>query len=241
MKDVFDSADESIGGHMLRSAPHSHFAESFEMYMKAIYNLEHEGQGATTSALATRLGVTPASASGMLKKLVADGYVEHETRGDIRLTRKGLQEAVRVVRRNRLAERLLTDILGMPWDDVQAEACILEHAITDRVEKRLVAVLGDPKTCPHGHPIPPADLSHPEPFGEPLAQFDTGTDLMVCGVTEVLPELLRYLGEIGLRPNAHVRVVEKAPLGGPVTIEIGGKPKAISLELARMVLARPAE
>ncbi len=131
---------------------HSHFAESFEMYMKAIYRLEREGPGVTTSALASELGVAPASVSGMLKKLVNDGFVEHEVRGDIKLTRKGLEVAVGVVRRNRLAERLLTDVLKMPWDEVYAEACILEHAITDRVEERLVNVLGDPRTCPHGHP-----------------------------------------------------------------------------------------
>ena len=140
---------------------HSHFAESFEMYMKAIYRLEREGPGVTTSALATELGVAPASVSGMLKKLVSEGFVEHEVRGDIRLTTKGLEVAVGVVRRNRLAERLLTDVLGMPWDEVYAEACILEHAITDRVEERLVVALGDPKTCPHGHPIPAKDLTEP--------------------------------------------------------------------------------
>ncbi len=206
------------------------------MYMKAIYRLAREGPGATTSVLATELGVSPASVSGMLKKLVADGYVEHEARGDIALTRKGLQEAVRVVRRNRLAERMLTDMLGMSWDDVHAEACILEHAITDRLEEALIKTLGDPKTCPHGHPIPPRDLSRPEPLGEPLAQVEPGDDATVCGVTEALPEMLRYLGELGMQPGAHVRVIEKAPLGGPVTIEIGNKRVAVSLELARMVL-----
>jgi DtxR family Mn-dependent transcriptional regulator len=215
---------------------HSHFAESFEMYMKAIYRLEREGPGATTSVLATELGVSPASVSGMLKKLVADGFVEHEARGDVKLTRQGLEVAVRVVRRNRLAERMLTDMLGMPWDDVHAEACILEHAITDRVEQRLVQVLGDPKTCPHGHPIPPRDLSIPEQIGEPLAQFDEGSDATVCGVTNVPPEMLRYLSEIGMKPGAHVRVLEKAPLGGPVTVEIEGQRIAISLELARVIV-----
>jgi DtxR family transcriptional regulator, Mn-dependent transcriptional regulator len=215
---------------------HSHFAESFEMYMKAIYRHEREGSGATTSILATELGVSPASVSGMLKKLVADGYVEHEARGDVTLTRKGLQEAVRVVRRNRLAECMLTDMLGMSWDDVHAEACILEHAITDRVEEALIKALGDPKTCPHGHPIPPRDLSRPEQTGEPLAQIESGATATVCGVTEALPEMLRYLGEIGLRPGAQVRVIEKAPLGGPVTIEVAGNRVAVSLELARMVL-----
>ncbi len=215
---------------------HSHFAESFEMYMKAIYRLEREGPGVTTSALATELGVAPASVSGMLKKLVNDGYVEHEVRGDIRLTRKGLEIAVGVVRRNRLAERLLTDVLGMTWDEVYAEACILEHAITPRVEERLIAALGDPQTCPHGHPIPPTDLTEPVRIGIPLAQVEPGENVTVSGVTEQMPEILRYLGQVGVRPGVRLRVVDKAPLGGPVTIDVDGERHAISLELARMVM-----
>lgn len=206
------------------------------MYMKAIYRLEREGPGVTTSALATELGVAPASVSGMLKKLVNEGYVEHEVRGDIELTHKGLEVAVGVVRRNRLAERLLTDVLGMPWDEVYAEACILEHAITDRVEERLVAALGNPQTCPHGHPIPPKDLTEPVRSGIPLAQVEAGEIATVSGVTEQMPEILRYLGQVGLRPGARVRVEEKAPLGGPLTIEVGNERHAISLELARMVM-----
>ncbi len=215
---------------------HSHFAESFEMYMKAVYRLEREGPGVTTSALASELGVAPASVSGMLKKLVHDGYIEHEVRGDITLTPKGLEVAVGVVRRNRLAERLLTDVLGMPWDEVYSEACILEHAITDRVEERLVATLGDPQTCPHGHPIPPKDLTEPVRSGVPLAQVEPGSNVTVSGVTEQMPEILRYLAQVGLRPGARLNVVEKAPLGGPVTIEVDGERHAISLELARTVM-----
>ncbi len=206
------------------------------MYMKAIYRLEREGPGVTTSALATELGVAPASVSGMLKKLVNDGYVEHEVRGDIKLTRKGLEVAVGVVRRNRLAERLLTDVLGMPWDEVYAEACILEHAITPRVEERMVAALGNPQTCPHGHPIPPTDLTEPVRTGIPLAQVEAGEEVAVSGVSEQMPEILRYLGQVGVRPGVRLRVLDKAPLGGPVTIEIDGERHAISLELARTVM-----
>jgi DtxR family Mn-dependent transcriptional regulator len=215
---------------------HSHFAESTEEYLEAVYRLEHEGPGVTTSGLASELGVAPASVSGMLKKLAADGYVEHVARGEVKLTRKGLEVAVRVVRRHRLAELLLTEVLGMPWDEVQQEACMLEHAISENVEQRLVAMLGDPKTCPHGLPIPPKDLSRPERAGVPLAQIDIGTEATVQGVTQEVPEMLRYLGDVGLRPGASVRVQAKAPLGGPLTVEIDRRTHAISLELARMVL-----
>lgn len=214
---------------------HTHFAESIEEYLEAVYRLEREGPGVTTSGLASELGVAAASVSGMLKKLAADGYLEHRARGEAKLTQKGLEVAVRVMRRHRLAERLLTDVLGMGWDEVHAEACMLEHAISERVEARLVALLGDPQTCPHGHPIPPKDLSDPVRVGMPLAQIGSGGKAVVHGVTEEVPEILRYLGEIGLRPGTSVSVAEKAPLGGPMTISVNGASHAISLELARMI------
>ncbi len=216
-------------------AGHTHFDETTEEYLEAIYRLEREGPGVTTTALASELGISAASVSGMLKKLVGDGYIEHRARGDAKLTLKGLEVAVRVMRRHRLAECLLTEILGMPWDEVHGEACRLEHAISARVEERLIAVLGDPKVCPHGHPIPPLDLSEPERLGIPLAQIPKGAGAVVHGVTEEVPEILRYLGVIGIRPGVHVNIIEKAPLGGPVTITVNETSHAISLELARMI------
>ena len=218
---------------------HTHFDEATEEYLEAIYRLEREGSGVTTSGLASELGVSAASVSGMLKKLAADGYIDHQSRGEARLTPKGLVIGAQVVRRHRLAERLLTDVLGMGWDEVDAEACKLEHAISARVEERLIDVLGDPQTCPHGHPIPPADGSEPPRPGIPLAQLDVGSETTVYGVTEDVPEILRYLAEVGLRPGAHVTVFEKAPLGGPLTVGVGGKRHAISLELARMITVLP--
>ncbi len=217
---------------------HSHFAESIEEYLEAVYRLEREGPGVTTSGLASALGVAPASVSGMLKKLGKDGFVEHVARGEVALTRKGLEVAVRVLRRHRIAECFLTDILGMPWDEVHEEACMLEHAISDRVEAQLMKLLKDPKTCPHGQPIPPKDLSDPERLGEPLAQVPDGARARVVSVTEELPEMLRYLGEIGIRPGVDLRIAHKAPLGGPITIEIGGTRHAISLELAGMIAGK---
>ena len=206
---------------------HSHFAESIEEYLEGVYRLEREGPGVTTSGLAAELGVAPASVSGMLKKLASDGYLEQIARGEVKLTQKGLEVAVRVLRRHRLAERLLTDVLGMGWEEVHSEACMLEHAISDKVEKRLIALLGDPQTCPHGQPIPPKDLSDPIRDGVPLAHLDAGERATVSSVTEELPEILKYLGE---PPDS-----AKAPLGGPITVTIGGADHPISVELARMV------
>ena len=214
---------------------HTHFDESTEEYLEAIYRLEREGDGVTTSGLATDLGITPASVSGMLKKLASDGYIDHKARGEAKLTQTGLEIAIRVVRRHRLAERLLTDVLGMDWADVHQDACMLEHAISAKVEERLVAVLNDPKVCPHGHPIPSLDLSDPPRVGVPLAQLQQGDSATVHGVTKELPEILRYLSAAGLRPGARVDVVEKAPLAGPMTVGVGGARHAISLELAGMI------
>lgn len=219
---------------------HSHFAESIEEYLEAVYRLEREGPGVTTSGLASALGVAPASVSGMLKKLAKDGYVEQIARGEVKLTQKGLAVGVRVLRRHRLAERLLTDVLGMPWDQVHDEACMLEHAISANVEARLLSLLKEPTTCPHGQPIPPSDLSDPPQAGEPLAQAPEGMRGRVTSVTEEFPEILRYLGEIGLRPGASITLVQKAPLGGPLTVEVGGQRHAISLELAGLVTVSAA-
>ncbi len=219
---------------------HSHFAESIEEYLEAVYRLEREGPGVTTSGLASALGVAPASVSGMLKKLAKDGYVEQIARGEVRLTPEGLAVGVRVLRRHRLAERLLTDVLGMPWDQVHDEACMLEHAISANVESRLMTLLNDPTTCPHGQPIPPSDLTDPVPRGDPLAQAPEGLRGRIESVTEEFPEILRYLAEIGLRPGAEITLVQKAPLGGPLTIEVAGARHAISLELACLVTVAAA-
>ena len=214
---------------------HTHFDESTEEYLEAVYRLEREGPGVTTSGLAADLGVSPASVSGMLKKLGSDGYLTYEARGQAALTEKGLRVAVRVIRRNRLAEVFLQDILGMPWDEVHAEACRLEHAISERVEERLVAVLGDPKVCPHGLPIPPADLSAPKRVGQRLADAQAGTTVRVVEVVEDIPETLRYLDQIGLRPGATIDIIERGPLGGPITVEGSSGRTAISIELARLI------
>ena len=220
-------------------AGHTHFEEHTEEYLEAVYRLEREGPGVTTSGLASDLGVAPASVSGMLKKLAADGYLSYEARGQATLTDKGLAVAVRVMRRHRLAECFLTTILGMPWDEVHEEACRLEHAISERVEERLVAVLGDPKVCPHGLPIPPADLSAPARATDRLADAPIGATVRVLEVVEDVPETLRYLDRTGLRPGAMVDVVERGPLGGPVTVQTASGRHAISIELARLIAVAP--
>ena len=216
-------------------AGHTHFDESTEEYLEAIYRLDREGPGVTTSGLAADLGVAPASVSGMLKKLASDGYLAYRARGEAKLTERGLSVAVRVMRRHRLAECFLHDVLGMPWDEVHEEACRLEHAISARVEERLVAILGDPRYCPHGLPIPQADLTEPPRIEFKLADVEQGRTVRVVDVAEDLPEMLRFLDEIGVRPGSTVEVALKGPMGGPLTLSTSGGRHAISMELARLI------
>jgi DtxR family Mn-dependent transcriptional regulator len=213
---------------------HTHFEESTEEYLEAIYRLEREGPGVTTSGLAADLGVAPASVSGMLKKLAGDGYLSYEARGQAALTERGLGVAVRVIRRNRLAEVFLHQVLGMPWDQVHEEACRLEHAISDRVEERLVAVLGDPHSCPHGHPIPPPDGYLAPRDTVRLAEAIPGTTFRVVEVVEDQPEMLRRLDAFGLHPGAIATVIERDAFGG-VTVEAPGGRTVLSVELTRLI------
>src|SRR6201996_3741666 len=173
-------------------AGHTHFDESTEEYLEAIYRLCREGPGVTTSGLAADLHVAPASVSGMLKKLASDGYLAYRARGEARLTERGLGVAVRVMRRHRLAECFLSTVLGMPWDEVNEEACRLAHALSARVEERLVAVLGDPKFCPHGLPIPSIDLSEPARIDRKLADVEGGYQARSVDVAGARPEMLRF-------------------------------------------------
>jgi DtxR family Mn-dependent transcriptional regulator len=171
----------------------------------------------------------------MLKKLASEGYLAYRARGEAKLTQSGLAIAVKIMRRHRLAECFLTSVLGMPWDEVHEEACRLEHAISARVEERLVAVLGDPKYCPHGLPIPSADLTEPDRIALKLADLEVGASVRIVDVAEDIPELLRFLDQIGVRPGAVIDIVTRAPLGGPVTISGPSGRHAVSLELARLI------
>ena len=213
---------------------HTHFAESTEEYLEAIYRLEREGPGVTTSGLAADLGVAPASVSGMLKKLASDGYLTYTARSQAALTDAGFAIAIRVIRRNRLAEVFLHDVLGMPWDEVHQEACKLEHAISDRVEERLVAVLGDPQVCPHGHPIPPLDRPGAPRCMLRLADMLPGTTVRIVEVVEDVPDMLRLLDAGGLRPGKTVQVVERSTSGGVTVTSPSGR-TVVPVDLARLV------
>jgi DtxR family Mn-dependent transcriptional regulator len=215
-------------------------SESVEEYLEAIYKLSHgDGAGgATVSLLAAALQVSPPSVSEMLGRLRATGLVEEGNGRGVALTRQGQREAASLVRRHRLSERFLTEYLDVPWDEVHAEACRFEHAISPEVEARLAAQLGYPRTCPHGHAIPDENgLCTDEPLRS-LAELEPGQGATIGRISDEEPELLRYLASLGLLPETRVAVESVAPFGGPLLVRVAGAQYALGREVAGKILVR---
>lgn len=209
-----------------------------EDYLKAVYGLLSSGEQATTGGLARRIGVSSPSASAMIKRLESEGLVERPSGGGLRLTPAGERAALRVVRRHRLLETFLARTLGMAWDEVHAEAELLEHAVSDRLEERIDEALGRPTRDPHGDPIPPRCGPHREDWGEPLDSARIGDRFRVERVSDRDSESLRYLGRLGLVPGAVLQIGEKAPFGGPLWVSVGGQQHALGAPLTRLVHGR---
>lgn len=210
-------------------------SETAEDYLKAIYELQSERGRATTSALAERVGVSPPSATAMLKKLAELRLVVHEPYRGVRLTRAGEKAAIEVIRHHRLLEQYLSETLGLPLEDVHAEADRLEHALSEELEARIDASLGYPTHDPHGHPIPDADLNLAPSELRMLAELEPGEQATIRRVPDADAELLKYLASLSLVPGETVTLLEAAPFGGPVSVLARGAEHAISRELAQRI------
>lgn len=220
----------------------SALSASNENYLKAIFDLTHRGAPVTTGTLASELGVSSPSATAMLKRLEQTELVERPDPRRVRLTHRGELAALQVVRRHRLLETFLARVLDVPWDEVHAEAEILEHALSDRLEQRIDALLGHPDRDPHGDPIPPRTGTHQEAWGEPLSAAKAGQRFQVERVSDRDSEALRYLGSLGVLPGADLRVDELSPFGGPTWVVLsGGARHALGAPLTRMVHGRITE
>jgi DtxR family Mn-dependent transcriptional regulator len=194
-----------------------------EDYLADIYRLETEGVAATTGAVAERRRVTPASATAMFKRLARDGLVTYREYEGVMLTEEGQRMALAVLRRHRLVERFLTDLLGIPWDQVDAIADQMEHALPDAVVDALERLLGNPFTCPHGYPIPDRQgRISGEPALRPLAALRPGESGVVARVDERVPGLLAHLQTLGIVPGARVHVLDVNPIDETVTLEGSG-------------------
>lgn len=193
-----------------------------EDYLKTIYQVSARGEPVTTGLLAHELGVSSPSVTAMVKRLTDGALLARPDARTLRLTDAGTAAALRVVRRHRLLETFLARVLDVPWDEVHAEAELLEHSLSDRLEERIAALLGHPTHDPHGDPIPPRHGAHAEDWGIPLGAVTPGVRFRVRRVSDRDSAALRHLGVLGIVPDAVVDVEEQAPFGGPLWVRVGG-------------------
>ena len=193
-----------------------------EDYLKAIFEIEigAPGGGAGTNEIAQRLGIAPASVTGMLRRLAEQGLIIYQRYRGVRLSDAGRRAALRTIRRHRVIEAYLAKALGYPWDRVHDEAEQLEHAASDELIDRMAAAIGEPTTDPHGAPIPTREGTLDTPTLVALADVTVGEVVRIRQVGDKDPERLRYLAELGVTPGADVRVVARAPFDGPITLRI---------------------
>lgn len=210
--------------------------ESREEYLEAVFKLAETPEGATVSRIARELGVRAASVSQMTTRLTDLGLLHRDSlRGQIGLTDQGRSEAIRLVRRHRLSERLLTDYLGLPWDQVHEEACRLEHVLSDEAEAGLAQRLGRPLTCPHGRLIPYDEAELEREATRCLADLAPGEGCVVSHVSDEASDILRYVASCGLQPGRTIRVERLEPFDGPVIIVVDGETRHVARQVARKV------
>ncbi len=208
---------------------------SIENYLKALHHLEAELGQVSSGALATAVDVTQPSATKALKTLAAVGLVENEPYKGARLTVKGNRAALNVIRKHRLIEVFLTEVLGYEWDEVHDEAERLEHAVSDRLADRIDEFLGHPTADPHGDPIPQADGSMPDQSSICLDELSVGEKGKVVRVLTQDRELLRYLDSLGIRPGKDVLVLDLGPFDGPVKVSTETAEAGLGRALARRI------
>lgn len=209
---------------------------SVEDYLKAIYQLSGSAKSASTTDIAHALGLAAPSVSGMMKRLAEQGLIEHLPYKGATLTRAGRRAALRMIRRHRLIEAYLVQLLGYTWDTVHDEAERLEHAVSDDLVERMADALGNPRFDPHGDPIPTADGRIEAVPTVPLPDFEVGEPGRINRVDSASPEKLRWLAEAGLMPGVGFIMLAQQPFDGPVTIEVDGAEQVVGHDLALQLL-----
>lgn len=210
-------------------------SEAVEDYLKTLFHLSTRNGVATTSALAAQLGVAAPTVSAMLKRLQASELVRRSPDRQVELTDHGTRHALSVVRRHRLLEMFLAEVLEVPWDEVHAEAEVLEHALSARLEERIDALLRYPTHDPHGDPIPPPSGQHVEDWGSPLTAAAAGSSFLVERVSDRDSSALRHLAALGIGPGSVLQVLEWAPFGGPLWVEVEGHTHALGTGLVHVI------
>ncbi len=214
--------------------------DTTEEYLEAILEIEEEGTVPIRARLVERLGLSAPAVSETVNRLVDHGYAELLDDRSLRLTPKGREVATSVVRRHRLAERLLVDVIGLEWEKVHREADRWEHAISADVEEKLVQLLGDPGTCPHGNPIPGSRSAPATPIGSPLATSAPGRVLVqrISEKVEIDDDAIAFLAQAQLIPGRDATVV--GPEDGGVRVQSDAGDQLVPRELAALVYVSPA-
>jgi DtxR family Mn-dependent transcriptional regulator len=216
-----------------RKEPNS-LSSAIEDYAKAIYALQERDETAvSTNALAERLGVTAGSASGMVKRLVELGLVEHQPYRGVLLTDRGRRVALEVMRHHRLLELYLHESLGVPWDQVHKEAEVLEHVLSEELEELIAAKLGHPTRDPHGDPIPTRELTIETVATQTLHSLSAGDRGVFARVSDSDPEMLRFLSDRGIAPGDSFEVIDRQPFDGPLFVRFADHVHVLGGELAR--------
>jgi DtxR family transcriptional regulator, Mn-dependent transcriptional regulator len=205
--------------------------------LKSLYRLSRDGHDAHTGALADLLGVSPGTATAVVKRLAERGLLDHKLYRGVELTEAGRSEAVAAIRRHRIVERFLSDMLGYAWNEADRLATAFEHELPAEVENRLYLALDRPASCPHGFPIPPPEVAE-IPEMPPLYSLEPGdvAEVAVPGSTD--PELIEFLGTLGLRPGVRVEMVEKHPFDGPVVVRVDGQERTVGDRVARQIYVK---
>jgi len=209
-----------------------------EEYLEAIYRLEKKTGFAKTLELARQLKVVPGSVTNTIEGLERRSLVVHEPYKGAKLTEEGQKLALEVLRRHRLAERLLLDVLRLDWSQVHDAACRLEHAIPKDIIKPLEKALKHPKTCPHGNPIPTAYGGIIEEKSEPLVDLNPKEKAAIVKITEEKSDVLQHLAKLGLVPGAFIEIEHKTPFGGPITIKVGDVSRTLDHKIASIINVR---
>ena len=208
--------------------------DAVQDYLKTIYSIACAGAGVSTTAIADRLKVSPASVTSMIKRLSSMGYLTHQRYQGVQLTTEGTAIALEVIRHHRLIEAYLHHSLGIPWDRVHDEAEVLEHALSEDLEDAIARILGEPTHDPHGDPIPPKRGTYQEVLHGSLEDAQPGP-ARIERVSDRDPEVLRHLASIGLHPGTEILIEKKDPFGGPVWIKVGKRRHALGGEITTKV------
>jgi DtxR family transcriptional regulator, Mn-dependent transcriptional regulator len=205
--------------------------------LKAIYRLSRGGTFAHTGALAESLGVSPGTATAAVKKLAERGFLQHRPYRGVELSGSGRRAAVAAIRRHRIVERFLADMLGYAWNEADRLARGFEHELPEEVEERLFVALDRPSTCPHGFPIPEPDVVD-IPDMPPLYALEPGDAAVVAVPGSTDPKVVAFLDTLGLRPGVRVEIQEKHPFEGPLVLRVAGRDRTIGEKLANQIFVK---